>query len=265
LVPRGGAAFDQNYSANWQVLEEREGGTTKRQYVWSPVYVDALVLRDRDADNDGSHTLEERLYVQQDANYNVTAVMNTSGTVQERYLYDPYGARSIFDASYGSRGSSSYAWAYGHQGLRSDSETQLIYNRHHMFSPGRSRFIQIDPLVYVDRLSVYQFVGDSPIDAIDPLGLAKCDLAGVIESAIVDAIAKKMIRMAAGRSFKAVMKKALLVAGGAVVANGPLSASLGSKADSVKNRRCGKRSCHVLSHLPSVLERERDERFISRK
>jgi hypothetical protein len=37
------------------------------QYVWSPVYVDALILRDRDTDADG--TIDERLYVAQDANY----------------------------------------------------------------------------------------------------------------------------------------------------------------------------------------------------
>ena len=85
--PTSGTASDQYYSVNWQVLEDKESGTTKRQSVWSPVYVDALVLRDRDADNDGSHTLEERLYAQQDANFNITTLINTSGTVQERYLY----------------------------------------------------------------------------------------------------------------------------------------------------------------------------------
>src|SRR5207249_1081349 len=60
------------YSAAWQVLEERGGDTPQAQYVWSPVYVDALVLRDSDTDGDG--TLDLRLYVQQDANWNVTAL-----------------------------------------------------------------------------------------------------------------------------------------------------------------------------------------------
>ena len=35
------------YSADWQVLEERVGGAPYAWYVWSPVYVDALVLRGR--------------------------------------------------------------------------------------------------------------------------------------------------------------------------------------------------------------------------
>jgi YD repeat-containing protein len=33
--------------------------------------------------------LTERFYVQQDANWNVTAIID-KGTVQERYVYDPY-------------------------------------------------------------------------------------------------------------------------------------------------------------------------------
>jgi YD repeat-containing protein len=36
-------ARDLYYSAQWQVLEERVGGNAQVQYVWSPVYVDALI------------------------------------------------------------------------------------------------------------------------------------------------------------------------------------------------------------------------------
>ena len=52
----------------WTVSDmERWGGvsTATIQYVWSPVYVEALVLRDRSTLNNG--TLDERLWVQQDA------------------------------------------------------------------------------------------------------------------------------------------------------------------------------------------------------
>ena len=73
------------YSAAWQVLEEQVGGNAEVQYVWSPVYVDAMVLRDRDTDANGS--LDERVYVLQDANFNVTALVDDSGTVIERYVY----------------------------------------------------------------------------------------------------------------------------------------------------------------------------------
>lgn len=49
----------------------------------------ASFVRDRDMDLNGS-TLQ-RLFVQHDANFNVTALINPSGTVQELFIYDPYG------------------------------------------------------------------------------------------------------------------------------------------------------------------------------
>jgi len=68
--------------------------------VWSPVYVDALVLRDRDTDADGMPD-DERLWVTQDANWNVTAVVDDSGVVAERFVYDPFGVATIYSPSYG--------------------------------------------------------------------------------------------------------------------------------------------------------------------
>jgi hypothetical protein len=85
---------DLYYSDQWQVLEEHKDGIVKAQYVWSPVYVDAMIERDDDADGNSSNGLERRLYVVHDANYNVTALLNTSGAVQSglRTVTVPYGS-----------------------------------------------------------------------------------------------------------------------------------------------------------------------------
>src|SRR5205823_4389774 len=93
------------YSAGWQLLEEQIDGDTAARYVWSPVYVDALVLRDRDTNNDG--VPDQRLYALQDANWNVTALVNTSGDVVERYTYEPFGAVTVLTPGWTARGSSS--------------------------------------------------------------------------------------------------------------------------------------------------------------
>src|SRR5262249_13725251 len=100
-----GTAKDFYYSAAWQLLEERLNGSANAcaQYLWSPVYLDALILRDRDTDPD-QPGLEERLYVQQDANWNVTAIANPAGQVLERYVYDPYGKATVYDAGWTGRG-----------------------------------------------------------------------------------------------------------------------------------------------------------------
>ena len=124
---RSSTTTDYYYSTDWQVVEERVGSTVKAQYVWSPVYVDALILRDRDADNSSGNGLEERLWTTQDANWNVTALYDASGAVVERYVYDAFGAVTYLDASWGSRSSSSYAWTYLFQGLALDAATGLYH------------------------------------------------------------------------------------------------------------------------------------------
>jgi len=115
------------YSIQWQVLEEIVDGHVTARNVWSPIYVDAMILRDRDTDNDEFHTLDERLWVQQDANFNVTALIGkVEGvrTVVERYMYDTYGAVTVLNADFTLKdGGTAYAWQYYHQGARIDLVT----------------------------------------------------------------------------------------------------------------------------------------------
>ena len=77
---------DLYYSANWQVIEERQGSQLLAQNVWSLAYIDAMICRDQDSNSDG--TLDQRLYVQQDANFNVRSITDVAGAVLERYEYD---------------------------------------------------------------------------------------------------------------------------------------------------------------------------------
>jgi len=152
------------YSEQWQVLEERVGGQTTVQYVWSPVYVDAMVLRDRDSDGDG--TLDERLWVVQDANYNVTAIFDNSGNVVERYIYDPFGQATVLDANWNVRSAgSAYDWLYLHQGGRYDVTSGLYHFRFRDYSPTLGRWTSLDPLSYA--------AGDDPINSLDPSGLVE--------------------------------------------------------------------------------------------
>jgi hypothetical protein len=64
----------------------------------------------------------ERLSLQK-ANYDRVALVNPSGTVVERYSYDPFGTVTYMTGGYGSRSSSSYSWIYGFQGGRLDTIT----------------------------------------------------------------------------------------------------------------------------------------------
>jgi RHS repeat-associated protein len=165
-----GTATDVYFSAGWQVLEERVGGQARVQYVWSPVGVDTLVERDRDPS--GSGTLSERLYVQQDANGNVTALVNTSGQVVERYVYDPFGAVTVLSASWSVLSGSQYASRYLFQAGRYEWATGYLNERERELLPTIMRWAQPDPIWFGGGdPNVYRFVADNPANFKDPSGL----------------------------------------------------------------------------------------------
>jgi RHS repeat-associated protein len=168
------------------VIEERQNGTgtsnVSYQYVWGAGYIDELVLRD--SYSGGSRTL--RLYVQQDANLNVTAVISTSGAVQERYLYDPYGSVTITDASYNPRSgnTSNYGWIYLHQGGRLDGVTGWYIFRFRDYIPSEGRWAERDPIGYESAdLNLYCLEASSPIDRIDAYGTKPDDEAPAMSAA----------------------------------------------------------------------------------
>jgi len=112
------------------------------QYVWSAPYIDAPVLRDRDAGAGGDlgvtdSGLEERLYYTTDANMNVTALLDTGGDAVERYLYDPYGQVEVLDADFSADadGKSDYANAILFCGYYHDWETGLYHVRYRVLHP----------------------------------------------------------------------------------------------------------------------------------
>ena len=138
------------------------------QYVWSPRYIDAPVIRDRDSDGDGeagdgslgktNSGLDERLFYVTDANFNVTALVQGTpgdtdlGKVVERYACDPYGRVLVLDGADGvdpdttagepdeqwgedADGASDVANEILFCGYRLDPETSLYHVRHRMYHP----------------------------------------------------------------------------------------------------------------------------------
>ena len=166
------------YSADWQVLEEKVGANYTNRYVWSPVYVDAIVLRDS-AGNGTSLTANgtpgTRLWAVEDANWDVAALVNGNGTVAERYDYTPFGVVTIYSPTYSVRGTSLYSWTQGFQGMFLDKATGLDGSRgREGYSPTLGQWIQSDPIGFESGdLNWYRFVGNDPENGEDPSGLTE--------------------------------------------------------------------------------------------
>ena len=217
-----GSATNLYYSSGWQVLEEQVESSTTQRYVWSPVYVDTLVLRDRDTDADGVPD-DERLWVAQDANRSITTVVDHNGAVVERYSYDPFGHATVLDANWASDGDgqSDVGWAYYHQGLRYDAAAGLHDNRYRWYSSTLGRFVSLDPIRFgAGDVNFYRYVGNNPTVILDPSGLNPTGVspgqaAGLGVAAGVGAFFAEGIAAAGAVAGPAAVVAAPVVAGGA--------------------------------------------------
>jgi RHS repeat-associated protein len=181
------------YNEQWQVLEERleAGGTIDpdpiNQYVWNPEYVDSLAMRYWDHDASGGPDTYH--YYLQDANYNVTAIVNSSGAVAERYAYTPYGAPTILNGANGtdldgsvtewvsdsSQAASDVGNVYLFTGREYDFETGLQLNGYRYYASQLGRWINRDPIGYLGGLNLYAYVSGMPTRYVDSWGLGPND------------------------------------------------------------------------------------------
>ncbi len=171
----GSTTTDCYFDHGWQLIEERQSSTVTNQYVWSGEYVDGLILRDDNSTSGNlgvsSSGLGRRLYTQQAADWSTTALINTGGLTQERFVYDPYGNVSVLSAS-GTTALDAYNWIWMHQGARADSATGLYNHRGRDYGPGLGRWLEQEPSggTYVDGLNLYQSDGSNALKYLDPQG-----------------------------------------------------------------------------------------------
>lgn len=174
------AGTDAIYYVYWgkQVFEERNNfSQLQRQYVYGNGIDEVLQLRN--AANDD-------YYYHDNSIGSIAAITNASGEVVERYRYNAYGETTILAANgIDTFATSQTGNSYAYTGRRLDIETGFYYYRARYYSPQTGRFIQRDPLGYADGMGVYAYVGNNPINFVDPDG----KLAHIAFGAIVGGIA----------------------------------------------------------------------------
>jgi RHS repeat-associated protein len=170
------------YDSAGQVIQETGAAA---QYVWGLGYVNDMVLRDDGYFGGGnlgksSSGLGERLYVEQDADWDLTSLSDDTGAVVQHIIYnDPFGNNvtgvtgdwSGYEGFY----SSPYLFAFGFQGGRSDTTGLWQFGvREYDPSSAAGRWMQEEPFGarYIDGMNLYQFEGENPVDRTDSSGLS---------------------------------------------------------------------------------------------
>ena len=89
----------------------------------------------------------------------VIATLDSGTGVLTKRNYLPFG------------GPSPGGFAFGYTGQRFDAETGLYHMHNRAFHPGQGRFPQADPIGYQGGFNLYAYVGNDPLNLIDPYGL----------------------------------------------------------------------------------------------
>ena len=157
---------DFYFTSTWQDIGEQVSGSMVDQYVWGIRYLDELVCRD--------DATPQRLYATQDASFNLTGIANTSGGIEERYLYDPYGRRTVMNVSWTALAASVCGWVYGRWCLSIDVETGMLYNRLRLLLVHLGTYGQRDPVGYPAGANLFAAYS-AQLGQLDPLGLLGSD------------------------------------------------------------------------------------------
>ncbi len=198
IITNGGLTGDipdsttDYFYSGWQVMEERNAAnnTPLRQYVWGN-YIDECIQLTTFAALGAQNLPVGAYYLLQDLLYRAVALTNSTGAIVEAYGTDAYGNTLIFTApdpsgNWFSSGATQSAFGANEIifcGYRFDPETILYYVRNRTYGPALGRWLQRDPIWYVDGENLYGYVGGTVLSLRDPHGLygggsGDCEIAG---------------------------------------------------------------------------------------
>ena len=99
-----------------------------------------------------------------DAGGNITALIKASQNLVAQYRYDPFGNRLEANGSLAAVNELQFS----SQPFHAQSRLSLYHGR--PYSAGLGRFTQADPIGFAGGMNLHRFVGNDPINNIDPLG-----------------------------------------------------------------------------------------------
>ena len=118
----------------------------------------------------------EQYFYRKDAQGNITAILDNTGSVVVRYIYDSWGNHAVVDAD-GADITTGIGVLnpFRYRGYYYDTETGLYYLQTRYYDPEIGRFISQDNIDYADPktingLNLYAYCGDNPVMGYDPNG-----------------------------------------------------------------------------------------------
>jgi RHS repeat-associated protein len=105
----------------------------------------------------------------------VREVVNTTGVMQARYDYDPYGRPTTIAGS--------FTADFGYAGMYYHAPSSLNLTLYRAYNSDLGRWLNRDPIQELGGINLYEYVRNNPVRYVDPLGLQLLQIDGIIDTA----------------------------------------------------------------------------------